>query len=42
MHLLEDSELAITLITKIELLSGRHHFVLKATDGDATSRRFLV
>ncbi len=31
---LDDSELAITLITKIELLRGRHDFLLKAATGE--------
>ncbi len=35
---LDDSELAITLITKIELLRGRHDFVLKAATGEQLLR----
>ncbi len=31
---LEDSRVAITLITKIELLRGRYDFVLKAATGE--------
>ncbi len=34
----EDSELAITLITKIEFLRGRHDFVLKAATGEQLLR----
>ena len=35
---LPDSDLAITLITKIELLRGRHDFVLKAATGEQLLR----
>ena len=35
---LDDSVLAITLITKIELLRGRHDFVLKAATGEQLLR----
>lgn len=35
---LEDSELAITLVTKIEILRGRQDFVLKAADGEQLLR----
>ena len=35
---LADSELAITPITKIELLRGRHDFVLKAATGEQLLR----
>ncbi len=35
---LDDSEIAITLITKIELLRGRHDFVLKAATGEQLLR----
>ena len=35
---LDDSELAMTLITKIELLRGRHDFVLKAATGEQLLR----
>ncbi len=35
---LDDSGLAITLITKIELLRGRHDFVLKASTGEQLLR----
>ncbi len=34
----DDPELAITLITKIELLRGRHDFVLKAATGEQLLR----
>ena len=34
----EDTELAITLITKIELLRGRHDFVMKAATGEQLLR----
>jgi tRNA(fMet)-specific endonuclease VapC len=34
----DDSALAITLITKIELLRGRHDFVLKAATGEQLLR----
>jgi tRNA(fMet)-specific endonuclease VapC len=34
----DDSVLAITLITKIELLRGRHDFVLKAATGEQLLR----
>ncbi len=35
---LDDSEIAITLITKIEILRGRHDFVLKAATGELLLR----
>ncbi len=35
---LDDSALAITLITRIELLRGRHDFVLKAATGEQLLR----
>ena len=35
---LEDTDLAITLITKIELLRGRYDFVLKAATGEQLLR----
>ncbi len=34
----DDPELAITLVTKIELLRGRHDFVLKAATGEQLLR----
>lgn len=38
LRVLDDSEFAITLITKIELLRGRHDFVLKAATGEQLLR----
>ena len=34
----EDDEIAITIITQIEVLLGRFHFILKASTGDELQR----
>jgi tRNA(fMet)-specific endonuclease VapC len=41
---LEDDEIVITVITQIEVLLGRFHFMLKASSGDELQRaqHFLV
>lgn len=42
LNAVENTKLAITLITKIELLRGRQEFVMKAATGEQLLRREMA